>query len=48
MNTLSKEKIKFIILLVAVVSFLYGIYSGEMEVVLEKAISICLECCGIG
>ncbi len=25
-----------------------GIYRGEMQVVLEKAIHICLECIGIG
>ena len=25
-----------------------GIYRGEMEVVLEKAIHICMECIGIG
>lgn len=25
-----------------------GIYRGEMEVVLEKAVQICLECIGIG
>ena len=26
----------------------YGIYRGEMNVVLAKAIRICLECIGIG
>ena len=26
----------------------YGIFRGEMPVVLEKAINICMECIGIG
>lgn len=26
----------------------YGIWRGEMKVVLEKAINICMECIGIG
>ncbi|MCI8582473.1 MAG: thioredoxin [Dorea sp.] len=26
----------------------FGIYRGEMSVVLEKAVNICMECIGIG
>lgn len=26
----------------------FGVYRGEMPVVLEKAINICMECIGIG
>lgn len=43
-----KDKIKYIILILAVLSCAFGIYSGEMQVVLGKAVRICLECCGIG
>ena len=42
------DKIKYLILILAVVSIAFGIYSGEMEEVLAKATNICLECCGIG
>lgn len=34
--------------LFGVVLMVLGVYRGEMEVVLQKAINICLECIGIG
>lgn len=43
-----KSKVKYIILIFAIALCVYGIYSGEMQVVLKKAVVICLECCGKG
>ncbi|MBQ9992783.1 MAG: thioredoxin [Firmicutes bacterium] len=37
-----------VILLLAVAFVAFGIYRGEMAVVVQKAINICLECIGIG
>lgn len=48
MKTLLNEKLKYIILFLAVGLCIFGIQSGEAEVVLKKAVMICLECCGIG
>lgn len=48
MSLLKKENLKYLILILAIMSCAYGIYSGEMEVVFSKAVKICLECCGIG
>ena len=42
------EKIKYVILLLAIAMCLLGVHIGETEVVLKKAVKICLECCGIG
>jgi hypothetical protein len=42
------KTLKYIILILAIISCFIGIHAGEMEVVLKKAIVICLECCGIG
>ena len=30
------------------IMFIYGTKSGEMDIVIQKAINICLECIGIG
>ena len=48
MKRLINEKFKYIILILAIISCFIGIHAGEMEVVLKKAVKICLECCGIG
>ena len=33
---------------VGILMMAFGIYRGEMEVVLTKAVNICMECIGIG
>lgn len=48
MKNLLIEKSKYIILFLAIGLCVFGIHSGEAEVVLKKAVMICLECCGIG
>ena len=48
MSILKKDNIKYVILIIAILSFVLGIYLGEMKFIFEKAIKICLECCGIG
>lgn len=48
MKTVLTKKLKYIVLVFAVALCVFGIYSGEMEVILKKAVLVCLECCGIG
>lgn len=38
----------FVILAAAVVFIIIGVYRGEVNTVMSKAIAICLECIGIG
>lgn len=32
----------------ALICIVYGIYRGEADIVLRKAVRICLECIGVG
>nr|WP_268892668.1 CD1871A family CXXC motif-containing protein [Velocimicrobium porci] len=43
-----KNKTAYLILMIAVIFIVIGINRGEAEVVLTKAVQICLECIGIG
>ncbi|MBQ8638203.1 MAG: hypothetical protein IJ468_03455 [Lachnospiraceae bacterium] len=49
MNRLKEHRTALVLLAVSLVFLLTGtLLRGEHEVVLEKAIRICLECIGIG
>jgi len=48
MNDFIGQKLRYIVLLAAAASCIYGAMSGQMEAVLNKAAIICLECIGIG
>ena len=41
-------KNRVVLIVLAIVMMSFGIYRGEMAVVLDKAVNICLECIGIG
>ncbi len=34
--------------IIGIMMMVWGIFRGEMSVVLEKAVNICMECIGIG
>lgn len=40
--------VQFVLLSAAVCMVIWGIYRGEVFVVLNKAVNICLECIGLG
>ena len=48
MSFLRPPKIGFLIAAAGLLLMGLGIYRGEMSVVLEKAVNICMECIGIG
>ncbi len=43
-----KKYVRILLLLLSAGMILIGIYSGETQIVLQKAVNICLECIGIG
>ena len=40
--------VKVLLLGLAIASFVFGIYRGELKTVQRKASTVCLECIGIG
>lgn len=48
MTAKKRNIIAVAILLLGTAFLAFGIYRGEMETVLRKAVNICLECIGIG
>ena len=49
MNILkSKKTIQIVLLITGVMMITYGVFRGEVDVVLNKAVKLCLECVGIG
>ncbi len=48
MHCRTKRFARIAITVVAVAFMIYGSARGEVEVVLNKAVNICLECIGLG
>lgn len=48
MSEKKRNVIAFSIIAIGILFVVYGIYRGEIDVVLRKAVNICLECIGIG
>ena len=50
-NGMTKKKkaiLQAVLLLAGVLMIVYGVWRGEAETVLSKAIRLCMECVGIG
>lgn len=48
MNDRAKHIARTAVVLIAVLFLIYGISRGEVAVVLNKAIHVCMECIGLG
>lgn len=44
----SKSVLNVVLILIAFILIIFGISSGEVMTVFNKAINICMECIGIG
>ncbi len=45
---MNKKLTAVLVIVLASAVMLFGIYRGEVAVVLKKAVNICMECIGIG
>lgn len=48
MNIKKKRIVRILLLIGSFAFILYGTARGEAEIVLNKAVNICLECIGLG
>jgi hypothetical protein len=48
MKTKMKRKTPFVLFLLSAALIIIGLRSGEFVAVLEKAVTVCLSCIGIG
>lgn len=48
MKQTMKTKVRALLCITSVLFLVYGMERGEVEVVLNKAVNICLECIGLG
>jgi len=48
MDSKAKKVLRHLTLVMALAFMVYGITRGEVTVVLNKAVNICLECIGLG
>ena len=48
MGFIKRNKVAFILIGVAVIFILLGVWREEYTTVIKKAVNICLECIGIG
>ncbi|WP_051555420.1 CD1871A family CXXC motif-containing protein [Anaerovibrio lipolyticus] len=46
MITVGKKRL--LLLLVAVTSIFFGVWRGEVSLIFQKAIRVCMECIGLG
>lgn len=48
MENRKKWLARIVVIAVSCVCIMYGIFRGEVQIVFNKAVNICLECIGLG